>query len=147
MSLKEQLFADLKESMKAKDTVRKNTVQSVRAAILQEEKDNRVILDEEQVLLVLASCIKKRKSSLPDYERSGRQDLIDELKREIEILMAYLPEQLSEDVLTDIIKETIEDIGASSLKDMGKVMAAMIPKVQGKADNQSVSQIVKQLLS
>lgn len=147
MSLKEKLFQDLKESMKSKDTVRKNTVQSVRAAILQKEKDEQIELDEQAVLLVVASEVKKRKSSLPEFEKSGRQDLIDELKREIDILMTYLPEQMSEEALTKIIKETLEAIGATSMKDMGKAMGAIIPKVQGKADNQMVSKIVKSILS
>lgn len=147
MSLKEKLFQDLKESMKLKDTVRKNTVQSVRAAILQKEKDEQIELDEQAVLLVVASEVKKRKSSLPEFEKSGRQDLIDELKREIEILMTYLPDQMSEEALTQIIRETLESIGATSMKDMGKAMGAIIPKVQGKADNQMVSKIVKSILS
>lgn len=147
MSLKEQLFIDLKESMKTKDTVRKNTVQSVRAAILQREKDEQITLDENQVLLVVSSEVKKRRSALPDFVKSGRQDLIDELNREIEILMTYLPEQMTEEALTKIIKATLDELGATSMKDMGKAMGAIISKVQGKADNQLVSKIVKSILS
>jgi uncharacterized protein YqeY len=147
MSLKEQLFLDLKQSMKEKDKVRKNTVQSVRAAILQVEKDEQITLSEDDVLKVIASQLKKRKSALPDYEQSGRTELINELKEEIEILTAYLPKQLSEDEIKSIVSETAKEINATSMKDMGKLMGAVISKVGGKADNSIVSQIVKAILT
>lgn len=147
MSLKEQLFVDLKESMKTKDTVRKNTVQSVRAAILQEEKDNKVELDDQGVIKVVVSQLKKRKSSLPDFEKSGREDLITELKTEIEVLQGYLPEQMSEEEVIKVIEQVIADLEATTMKDMGKVMGVLSSKLQGKADNSIVSGIVRQKLS
>lgn len=147
MTLKEQLFEDLKNAMKEKQTLRKNTIQSVRAAVLQVEKDDHVDLDDRGVITVIASQLKKRKAALPEYEKSGRQELIQELKSEIEILTEYLPKQLSEEELTEIVKVVISDLGASTIKDMGNVMSKVVAQVNGKADNQLVSQIVRKLLA
>ncbi|MCT4688345.1 GatB/YqeY domain-containing protein [Vallitalea sp.] len=146
MSLKVQLLQDMKSAMKEKDTLRKNTIQLVRSAILQEEKDNHVELSDDDIIKIISSQVKKRKSSLPEYEKSGRTDLVDDLKVEINILMSYLPEQLSDEELISIVEKTIEEVGASSMKDMGKVMSAIIPKVQGKADNKKVSEIIRNIL-
>ena len=142
MSLKEKLAEDLKSSMKNKDTVRKNTVQLVRTAILQVEKDNKVTLDDEDILEVIAKQLKQRKDSLPEYEKSGREDLISQLKQEMECLMEYLPKQLTEDELRPIV-----EVGATSMKDMGKVMEYVMPKVKGRADGKAVSMIAKSLFN
>ncbi len=147
MALKEKLMDDLKEAMKEKDTVRKNAVQTTRAAILQIEKDSRTALDEQGVIEVIAKEVKKRRDVLPDYEKSGRQTLIDELTREIEILLAYLPKQLSDEEIDAIVQEAIAATGAASMKDMGKVMAALIPKTKGVADGKTVNETVKKYLS
>ena len=147
MELKEKLMEDLKIAMKDKDTIRKNTVQMVRSAILQFEKDNLKELDEEGVLEVIARELKKRRDVLPEYEKSGREDLIDGIKREIEILLTYLPEQLSPEELSVIVEEAIAETGASSMKDMGKIMAAVMPKVKGRADGKMINAIVKGKLS
>ena len=147
MSLKETLLQDLKVAMKEKDTIRKNTIQLVRAGVLQIEKDNHVELDDEGVLDVVAKELKKRRDSLPEFEKSGRTDLIDNLNKEIEVLLGYLPEQLTDDEIKKIVEETIAETGASSMKDMGKVMGAVSPKVKGRADNRVVSGYVKKLLS
>lgn len=146
MSLKDKLLEDMKEAMKEKDTIRKNTVQLIRSGILQIEKDKKVELDDEGVLDVIAKELKKRRDSLPDFEKSGRLDLIADLNREIEILLGYLPEQLSAEEIEKIVDETIVAVGASSIKDMGKVMGAVTPKVKGRADNKIVSDFVKQKL-
>lgn len=146
MSLKEVLAQDLKVAMKDKDTIRKNTVQSIRAAVLQTEKDNRIELDDDGVIGVIAKELKKRKDVLPDYEKSGRDDLIAELKREIEVLTGYLPSQLSQEELDGIVKESITRLGASSMKDMGKIMADVMPKITGRADGGAVNQSVRRLL-
>lgn len=146
MSLKEQLFADLKEAMKQKDTVLKDTVQMVRAGVLQIEKDKKIELDDDGVVEVVVKELKKCSDVLPDYEKSGRQDSIDELNRKMEILKSYLPEQLTEEELTALIKEKIEILGASSLKDMGKVMGALTPEIKGRADNKLAGEIVKKCL-
>ena len=147
MSLKETLFQDLKTAMTDKDTVRKNTIQLVRAGVLQIEKDNHVELDDDGVLDVIAKELKKRRDSLPEFEKSGRTDLIDNLNKEIEVLLGYLPEQLTEDEIQKIVEETIAETGAATMKDMGKVMGAVSSKVKGRADNRVVSGYVKKLLS
>ena len=147
MSLKEQLAQDLKLSMKEKDTVKKNAVQSIRAAIKQVEIDTRAELDEAGVIDVVAKELKRRKDVLPEYEKSGRDDLIADLKKEIDIIMGYLPSQLSHDELDEIVKNAVELVGASSMKDMGKVMAAVKAKTVGRADGRMINEIAKGLLS
>lgn len=147
MSLKDLLMDDMKQAMRDKDVIKKNTVQFLRSAILQVEKDTMTQLTDPEIIEVISSQVKKRKSSLPEYEKSGRADLIDELNHEISILMQYLPEQLSEEQLITIISETIAQLNATTPKDMGKVMAALLPKVSGKADNGLVSRLVKSRLS
>ena len=146
MSLKEQLFADLKTAMKEKDTLKKDTVQLIRSGILQFEKDNKVELDDEGVMEIITKQLKSRRDSLPDYIKSGREDLIEKLNKEIEILLGYLPEQLSEDEIAKIVEEAIAETGAASVKDMGKVMGIVNPKLKGRADMKVVGALVKKLL-
>ncbi len=147
MSLKEQLKEDLKSAMRDKDNVRKNVVQLIKAGVLQVEKDNKVTLDDEGVSDVIAKQLKQRRDSLPDYEKSGREDLINQLKREMEILMGYLPAQLTHEELEQIVKEAVEATGAQSVKDMGKVMAAVMPKTKGRADGKEINQIARAFLA
>jgi uncharacterized protein YqeY len=147
MTLKERLADDLKSAMKEKNVIRKNVVQMVRAAVLQFEKDNKVTLEDDGVLEVIAKQLKQRKDALPDYEKSGRDDLIAGLKAEMDVLMEYLPKQMSQDELEAVIKETIAEVGASSMKDMGKVMAAVKAKTIGRADGRMINEIAKGLLS
>lgn len=147
MALKEQLMADLKEAMKEKDIIRKNTVQMVRSAILQYEKDNLKELDDDGIIDVIAKELKKRRDVLPEYEKSGREDLIADMNREIEVLLAYLPEQLSAEELEVIVGEAIEKVGATSMKDMGKIMAEVMPRVKGRADGKAINAIVKAKLA
>lgn len=147
MSLKEKLLNDMKEAMKEKDVLRKNTVQSVRGAILQQEKDTMKEIGEEQILDIIITEIKKRKDALADFEKGHRPDLIDAANAEIAILQTYLPAQLSEEELIALIRETIAEVSAVSMKDMGKVMGAITPKIKGRADNSKVSSIVKQCLA
>lgn len=147
MSLKEKLMADLKLAMKNKDVVRKNTVQMVRSAILQYEKDNKAELDDDGVIDVIAKELKQRRDSLPEFEKSGRDDLIDNLKQEMDVLMEYLPEQLSEDELAAIIKTAIDETGASSVRDMGKIMGIVTAKTKGRADAKMIGAMAKKMLS
>ena len=147
MSLKEILANDLKVAMKEKDVIKKNTVQMVRSAILQFEKDNLTELDENGVLEIIAKELKKRKDVLPEYEKSGRDDLINDIKREIEVLLAYLPEQLTEEELEVIINDAINETGAESIKDIGKIMQNVMPKTKGRADGKMINAIVRKLLS
>lgn len=147
MILKEKLMDDLKKAMKEKNVVAKNTVQMVRSAILQYEKDNKAELDDDGVLDIIAKEVKKRRDVLPDYEKSGRQDLIDEINAEINILLTYLPEQLTEDEIKVIVEDAIKSVGATSMKDMGKIMGAVMPKTKGRADGKLINKIVKDILS
>lgn len=147
MSLKERLMADLKLAMKEKDTIRKNTVQMVRSAILQYEKDNKATLDDDGVIDVIAKELKQRRDSLPDFEKSGREDLIANLKAEMDVLMEYLPEQLSEEELAKVISDAIAQTGASSIKDMGKVMGVVTAATKGRADAKMIGALAKKMLS
>ncbi|MBR2452617.1 MAG: GatB/YqeY domain-containing protein [Clostridia bacterium] len=147
MALKETLMQDLKDAMKDKDTIRKNTVQMIRSAILQFEKDNLTELDEEGVLEVIAKELKKRRDVLPEYEKSGRDDLIADIKREIEILLGYLPAQLTREELEEIVVAAISETGAASMRDIGKIMAIVMPKVKGRADGKMINEIAKEKLS
>lgn len=146
MSLKETLLQDMKQAMKEKDTIRKNTVQLIRSGVLQIEKDKQIELDDDGVLDVIIKEVKKRHDSLPDFEKSGRIDLIENLNKEIAILMTYLPEQLSDEDVEKIVKETIQEIGAVTMKDMSKVMSAITVKTKGRANTGKISKLVKENL-
>ena len=146
MSIKETLAQDLKLSLKEKDIIRKNTVQGIRAAVLQYEKDNLTELDDDGILDIIAKELKKRRDVLPEYEKSGREDLITQLNREIEIVMGYLPSQLSEDELDEIVRTAVESTGASGMKDMGKIRAEVMPKIKGRADGKMVNALAKKYL-
>lgn len=146
MSLKEILLEDLKCAMRDKNEVSKNAIQMTRAAVLQVEKDKKVTLDDDGVIEIISKEVKKRRDSLPEYEKSGRQDFVDTLKVEIDVLMKYLPEQLGEAELDDIVRQAIAEVGASSPRDMGKVMQNVLPKVKGRADGKIINQIIKKVL-
>lgn len=147
MSLKDRLQADFKEAMKAKDEIRKNTVNLARAAIKQYEVDNREELDDQGVLSILTKQVKMRKDALSDFEKAGRTDLSDTYNREIEILMEYLPKQLSDEEITEIVKATAAELGIEGgRQNMGKLIGAVMPKVKGVADGAAVKKIVEGLL-
>lgn len=146
MSLKERLLNDLKEALKAKDTVRKDTIQLIRSAILQVEKDKHVTLGDDEITEILARELKNKREALAEIEQSGRADAKEKAEREIEIILEYMPRQLTREELENIVREAIAETGALSLKDMGKVMKAVMPKVKGKADGSVVNEIVKSLL-
>lgn len=145
--LKEKLMEDLKEAMKNKEINRKNTVQMVRAAILQVEKDKKIELDDNQVLEVIAKEFKKRNDSLPDYEKSGREDLITQIKEEMAVLEQYLPKKLSVEELTEKVKEIIAQVGATSMKDMGMVMKSAKEQLGVSADGKMINEIVKKIFA
>lgn len=145
--LKERLLEDMKVSMREKNNIRKNVIQMVRAAILQVEKDKQVELNDEQIIDVIAKESKKRKDSLPDFEKSGREDLIAQVKEEIEILAEYLPKPLSREELEKIVEEVISAVGATSIKEMGIVMKNVKEKVGAAADGKTINEIVKEKLN
>jgi len=147
MSMQDQLMSDLKEAMKAKDKVRKLTITMLRSQIKQVEVDTRADVKEEQIVDIIAKQVKQKKAAIEEFEKADRTDLVDEANEEINVLMAYLPEQLSEEEIRSLVQETIDAVGAASQKDMGKVMGALSPKTKGKADNKLVSQVVRELLN
>ena len=144
--LKEKLMQDFKDAMKDKDELKKNTVMMARAAILQIEKDTQKEVDDNQIIEIIAKEVKKRKESLADYEKSGREDLIEQINSEIAILKVYLPEEISVEEIRKIVEDAISETGASTIKDMGKVMQAAKAKAAGRADNKVINDIVKELL-
>ena len=143
MGLKEALMKALKEAMQNKDSLKKETITMLRAAILQVEKDGQKELNETEMQAIVAKEVKKRKESIADFEKGGRLDIVEQVNKEIEILSEYLPEQLSEEQVRSLVLETIATVGAESMKDMGKVMGALREKTAGKADGKLVSDIVK----
>lgn len=142
MSLKEKLMIDLKASMKNKDKVRKNTVTMIRAAVKQSEIDNRVELEDEDVLSIIMKQVKQRKDSIEDFKAGGRDDLVTLTEEEISILTEYLPPQLGAEELEEIVVQAIKDTNAQSKKDMGKIMGKVMPVIKGRADGKQVNQIV-----
>lgn len=147
MSLKERLQEDWKQALKAKDKFKADAISMARAAVLLVEKTNGTKLDDEEIIEVLAKEVKSRREALIDFQKGNRQDLVDATNAEIEILLQYLPQQLSESEISEIVRQTIDEVGANSMKDMGKVMAVLSQRTKGRADGKLVSQIVKQHLN
>lgn len=146
MSLKDRLQEDWKSAMKNRDSFRTSVLSMARAAILHVEKTDASKLDDEAVITVLSKEVKMRRDAIVEFEKGKRQDLVDQTRNEIEILLEYLPQQLTEEEITGIVRSAVNEVGATSVKDMGKVMAIVNPKVKGRADGKLVSQIVKQVL-
>ena len=144
--LKGKLLEDLKVAMREKNVNKKNAVQMVRTAILQIEKDKAIEVSDEQIIEIIAKEVKKRKDSLPDYEKAQRQDLIGQINEEIKVLEAYLPEQLTDEELEDQLKQIISKIGATTIKDMGKVMKEAKAQIGAKADGKRINEKVKEML-
>lgn len=144
--LKEELMNDLKNAMKEKDTIKKNTVQMVRAAILQIEKDKGIDVEDETIIDIIAKSVKGKKDALKDFEKAERQDLIEQTNQEIKILEKYLPKQLSKEEITIIVEKIISDLGATSMKDMGPVMKEAKAKIGASADGRTINEIVKEKL-
>jgi uncharacterized protein YqeY len=147
MSLNERLNEDMKLAMKSQAKFKLSVIRMVRAAIKNLEIEQRRPLDDQEVLDVLSREIKQRRDSLQEFEKAGRDDLAEAVKAEIAILIEYLPQQLTEEEVKSIVQQTIQEVGASSKADMGKVMSALMPKVKGRADGKVVNQAVQQLLS
>ncbi len=146
MALKEQLNEEMKQAMRAKDKNRLSAIRMVRGAVRDKEINSQVELDDDGVLEVIASQIKKRKDALEQLRQSNRDDLVEAEMEQINILEAFLPAQLSQSEIEAVVVEAIEDLGATSMRDMGKVMGKLVPQLRGKADNSVVSQIVRQKL-
>ena len=140
-------MADFKAAMKAKDEVAKNTISFARAAVKQYEVDTREELDDAGIIAILAKQVKMRKDALADFEKAGRTDLVESYNAEIEILTRYLPEQLSEEKLREIVAETAAALGIEGGKqNMGKLMGPVMAKVKGLADGNAVKKVVQEFL-
>ena len=147
MSLKSRIQEDVKQAMRAHEREQLAALRLVTAAIKQKEVDERIELNDEQVLAVLDKMVKQRRESLEQFQKAGRDDLAAKEQFELDLIQTYLPEPLSADQLAELIRSTIADLGASSLRDMGAVMNALRGQVQGRADMKAVSQAVKTQLA
>jgi uncharacterized protein len=147
MSLLGRLNDDMKQAMKNKQKEKLTVIRMVKAALQNEGIKLQHTLTEEEEITVLAREVKQYKDSLLEFKKAGREDLVNKLQSEIQILSAYLPEQLTEEELVDVIKRVISEVGATSKADMGKVMTAVMPKVKGKTDGSLVNKLVIQLLA
>lgn len=146
MTLKEQLNQDMKTAMKQKESMRLSTIRLIRAGIKNREIELGKELEDEDVLKVIVSLVKQHKDSIEQFRQGGRQDLVEKEQAELTILEAYLPQQLSEEEIRALVREAIEAVQATSLKDMGKVMKYVMPKTQGRADGKIINQLVKEQL-
>jgi hypothetical protein len=143
MSLKAQISEDMKTAMRAKDSVRLGAVRLLLSAIKQREVDERVELDDSNVIAVIEKMLKQRRDSITAYESANRHDLADIEKFEVTVLQTYLPQQLTEDEVKAILEQVVVDTGAAGIKDMSKVMAAIKPLVAGRADMGKISGLIK----
>lgn len=144
--LKEKLLEDLKKSMKEKNINRKNAVQMVRASILQIEKDKQIEVTDEQILEIITKEVKKRKDALVDFQKANREDLINQVNEEISVLEEYLPKQLTDEELESKIKEIINKVGATTIKDLGIVMKEAKTEIGVAADGKRINEEVRKLL-
>lgn len=147
MALKERLMEDLKNAMRNKEKSLKDVITLVRAAIKQREVDERIDLNDEDIIDIIAKQVKQKRDSIESFEKGNREDLVAMTQNEIDILMEYMPRQLTEDEVDEIVKSAVDETGANTVKDIGKVMSIVMPKVKGKADGNLVNKIVRQYLS
>lgn len=147
MSILDQLNQDMKAAMKARDKESLQTIRMLKSAVENERLKKQADLSEDDEIAILAREQKQRKESLEEFKSAGRDDLVEKTEAELEIVNQYLPEQLSEEEINQVVLNAIENVGATSMQDMGKVMGAVMPKVKGKADGSLVNQIVKKELS
>jgi len=146
-SLKERIQADMKNAMRQKDAPRLGLIRLILAAVKQREVDERITLDDEQILASLGKMVKQRRDSIAQYQKAERQDLVDQEAFELGLIEEYLPPALSDEELAAMLDEVIEQTGATSAQDMGKVMGVMKSRAQGRADMGAISSQVKQRLS
>jgi len=147
MSLKDKIKADIKEAMRAKDNARRNTLRNLSAAIKQIEVDERKELNNADVEAILTKYAKQREDALSQFKEAGRDDLVAKEEAELVIVKSYLPEPLSDEELETMVKEIVEELGATSMKDMGKIMGAVKKKAGSRADGSKVNKIVKNIFA
>ena len=144
--LKEKLMEDLKESMRNKNEIKKNTVQMVRAAILQIEKDKGIQVEDDKILEIIAKEVKSKKDAIADFQKAERQDLIEQTNQEIAILQEYLPKQLSREEIKVELEKIISEIGATTMKDMGAIMKEAKAKMGASADGKTINEVAKEIM-
>ena len=144
--IKEKLMEDLKNSMKNKDEIRKNTVQMIRAAILQIEKDKGIQVEDDKILEIIAKEVKSKKDALKDFEKANREDLISQTNTEIEILQEYLPQQLSREEIKTELEKIISKLGATTMKDMGAIMKEAKAQMGASADGKTINEVAKEIM-
>ena len=147
MSLINKLMEDMKTSMKNKDTIRKNTITMVRAAVKQIEVDERRVLSDEEIQDIISKQLKEKRIVIEEFKKGSREDLVQLTLAEIDILLDYLPKQLSYDEVKAIVVETIAEVNATSMKDIGLIMKSVMPKVKGKTDGNIVNKAIKEVLN
>ena len=147
MGLEERLVDEMKQAMRSNDRIRLSTIRMIRTAVKNKEIEHRKQLDDEEILRVIQGLLRKGEESVEQFRAGGRMDLVEKETQEIEIMKSFLPESLSEEEILTVIDQTIQETQASSLKDLGKVMKSVIPKLAGKADGKRVNQLVKERLS
>ena len=147
MSIKDKLMADLKDAMKSHNKLRKDVITLIRSAIKQREVDERIELTDEDILTIISKQLQEKKSSIEDFKKGNREDLVKQTEDEMKILLEYLPKQLSQEDLKEIVKDAIDKENISSMKDIGKLMKAVMPQVKGKADGNAVNKIARELLN
>ncbi|KAF0818328.1 MULTISPECIES: GatB/YqeY domain-containing protein [unclassified Cytobacillus] len=147
MSLLERLNEDMKQAMRNKEKEKLTVIRMIKASLQNEAIKLGKDLTEDQELTVLSREVKQRKDSLHEFEKAGREDLVEKIRTELQYVELYMPKQLSEEEVSKIVAETVAETGASSKADMGKVMAAIMPKVKGKADGSLINKLVQQHLS
>jgi len=147
MSLEERLMDEMKQAMKASDKLRLSTIRMIRTAVKNKEIEQRKKLDDDSILRVIQGMVRKGEESVEQFKLGGRTDLVEKETKEIEILKSYLPRALSQEEIVKIIDQTIEETQASSLKDLGKVMKSIMPKLGGRAEGALINQLVKERLS
>ena len=146
-TIKERLQEDWKIALKAKDKFKTNVVSMAKSAILLVEKTDGIKVEDAQAIEILAKEVKQRREAMLEFQKGNRQDLVDQNEAEIQILLEYLPQQLSEEELKQIVNDSAIEVGANSMKDMGKVMALLKPRILGRADGSLASQLVKEYLN
>ncbi len=146
MLLREKIQEQLKEAMKSRDKVKTRTLRMVIAALKNFEVEKMGEATDEEIIQIIQKEVKRRKEAIEEYKKAGREELAQSEREELEILMEYLPKQLTEDEIRSLALEVIKEVGASSLKDLGKVMKVIMPKVKGRADGKVVNRIVREIL-
>jgi uncharacterized protein YqeY len=147
MSLDERLTEEMKQAMKSNDKLRLSTIRMIRSAVKNKEIELRKKLDDEEIQRVIQGMVRKGEESVEQFQLGGRADLVEKEKKEIEILKSFLPQPIGQEEILRIIDQSIEETQASSLKDLGKVMKSVIPKLGGKVDGRLINQLVKERLS